>query len=102
MKRKRQTEKGRSGPKAAEDVIEKEEAATVIAGFVTQSTDNCGWEAVKNWFSGKLRHYWITLGEDWITTGLDLGGDWITTGLHVLRPNWSYIFTGPVSFTLSG
>ena len=49
-------------------------AATVIAGFVTRSTDNCGWEAVKNWFSGKLGHYWITLGEDWITTGLDLGG----------------------------
>ena len=40
-------------------------------------TDNCGWyyveKTVKTWFSGKLRHYWITLGEDWITTGLDLG-----------------------------
>ena len=36
------------------------------------------------------------------TTGLDFGEDWIATGLHALWPNWSYIFTGPVSFTISG
>ena len=70
-------------------------------------TDNCGWylicgensqnlvfgetEALLDYFGGGLDRYWIRFGEEWITTGL-----------HALRPNWSYIFTIPVSFTLSG
>ena len=44
-----------------------------------------------DYFWGRAGYYWIRFGEDWITTGL-----------HALRPNWSYIFIGPVSFTLSG
>jgi hypothetical protein len=45
-------------------------------------------EALLDYFGGGLDYYWIRFG-----------GDWITTGLHVLRPNWSYIFTGPVSIS---
>ena len=37
-----------------------------------------------------MRHYWITLGEDWITTGLDSGG----TGL---LPD--YMSSGPTGAT---
>ena len=54
-------------------------------------TGFCGNSDTTGLLWGRAGYYWIRFGEDWITIGL-----------HALRPNWSYIFTGPVSFTLSG
>ena len=42
VKRKRQTEKRKSGPKAAEDVIEKEERQPQLSLDSCESSDNCG------------------------------------------------------------
>ena len=42
VKRKRQTEKRKSGPKAAEDVIEKEERQPQLSATKMTVPDNCG------------------------------------------------------------